>query len=67
MPSLQVRELPENLYNLLQKKAKESCRSLSGEAIFTHARGLDTAFSNRARRSKLLEQIRENPPVEKKS
>ena len=66
MPSLQVRELPENIYHLLQKQAKKSCRSLSGEAIFTLAKGLESSVSNKDRRSALLEQIRENPTVEKK-
>jgi len=57
MPSLQVRELPENIYSLLQKKAREEHRSLAQEAVVTLARGLRTSSSHRDRRKKLIEDI----------
>jgi len=60
MPSLQVRELPENIYNLLQKKATAEHRSLSQEAIIVLAQGLNTSISNKSRREKLLNSIVNN-------
>ena len=66
MPSLQVRELPENIYNLLQEKAKKSHRSLAGEAIVTLARGLRTSVSPKNRRTQLLKIIHKNPCIDKK-
>ena len=60
MPSLQVRELPENIYQLLQKKATDEHRSLSQEAIIVLAKGLNTVVSHKARREKLLQLIAEN-------
>ena len=50
MPSLQVRELPENIYRLLQKKAKDEHRSLAQEAVVALAKGLNTSVSNKTRR-----------------
>ena len=66
MPSLQVRELPENIYYLLQENAKKSHRSLSREAIVTLAKGLSTPVSPKNRRTQLLESIAKNPCVNKK-
>jgi plasmid stability protein len=60
MPSLQVRELPDNIYQLLQKKANDEHRSLSQEAIVVLAKGLNTSISHKSRRKKLLESIAEN-------
>ena len=66
MSSLQVRELPDNIYYLLQENAKKSHRSLSGEAIVTLAKGLDTPLSPKDRRARLLEQIAHNQHVNNK-
>jgi antitoxin FitA len=60
MPSLQVRELPDNIYQLLQKKANAEHRSLSQEAIVVLAQGLNTSISHKSRRKELLEAITEN-------
>jgi len=60
MPSLQVRELPENIYRLLQKRAKKEHRSLAQEAVVTLARGLEVPLSPRSRRMELLDQISAN-------
>ncbi|MCI5131291.1 MAG: hypothetical protein D3904_07150 [Candidatus Electrothrix sp. EH2] len=59
MPSLQVRELPVNIYHRLQKRAKEEHRSLAQEAVVTLARGLETTVSHKNRRKKLLRTIAE--------
>ncbi len=61
MPSLQVRELPDNIYRLLQKKAEVGHRSLAQEAIITLAKGLETSVSNRERRNRLLADITSQP------
>lgn len=57
MPSLQVRDMPDNLYHLLQQKAKSAHRSLAQEAIITLAKGLHTSGSHQRRREKLLDAI----------
>ena len=61
MPSLQVRELPVNIYRLLQKRAKFEHRSLAQEAVVTLAKGLNTTASNKDRRQKLLQNIIDFP------
>lgn len=63
MPSLQVRELPENIYRLLQDKAKKEQRSLSQEAIIVLAKGLKASLSQKNRRLELLRDIADNPPI----
>ena len=60
MASLQVRELPDNIYHSLQKRAKEQHRSLAQEAVVVLARGLDLSVSNRKRRSLLVKAIEDN-------
>ena len=64
MPSLQVRELPENIYNLLRQQAKKEHRSLAQEAVVTLARGLQVPLAQKERRLKLLEEIAGQPVVE---
>lgn len=59
MPSLQVRELPDNIYHLLQEQAKNEHRSLAQEAVIALAKGLQTTTSNRKRREQLLSKIKE--------
>ena len=63
MPSLQVRELPENIYRLLQQKAKKEHRSLAQEAVVALAKGLQTSDSPISRRKKLLLEIKESHAV----
>ncbi len=60
MPSLQVRELPENIYQALAKQAKEDHRSLAQEAVIVLARGLNLSVSGKSRRAKVLEDIETN-------
>jgi plasmid stability protein len=57
MSSLQVRDLPDNIYYQLQKNARAEHRSLAQEAVVILARGLKVSASNRDRREKLLEII----------
>ena len=57
MPSLQVRELPDNIYHLLQKRAQAENRSLAQEAVAILAKGLNTSTSNKSRRAAMLQEI----------
>ena len=59
MSSLQVRELPENIYSLLKRRAEAEHRSIAQEAIALLAKGLDTSISPKVRRTKLLQKIAE--------
>ena len=59
MSSLQVRELPENIYSLLKRRAEAERRSIAQEAIALLAKGLDTSISPKVRRTKLLQKIAE--------
>jgi plasmid stability protein len=59
MSSLQVRELPENIYSLLKQRAEAEHRSIAQEAIALLAKGLETSISPKVRRHKLLEKIAE--------
>ena len=61
MPTLQVRDLPENIYRLLQEKAKKERRSLSQEAIIALAKGLKKDPSPVERRKKVLQEIEKLP------
>jgi len=60
MPSLQVRELPDNIYHLLQERARAEHRSLAQEAVILLAKGLQTSVTNKQRRRLLLSKITTN-------
>jgi plasmid stability protein len=57
MPSLQVRDLPDNIHRLLQKKAQSEHRSLAQEAVVVLAKGLGASISHKDRREALLQEI----------
>ena len=59
MASLQVRELPENIYSVLKQRAEAEHRSIAQEAIVLLAKGLDTSTSPKERRTRLLQKIEE--------
>ena len=60
MASLQVRELPENIYSLLKRRAEAEHRSIAQEAIVLLAKGLDTSIAPKERRTKLLQKIEQD-------
>lgn len=64
MASLQVRELPDNIYYRLQKRAESEHRSLAQEAVIVLAEGLNSSISPRKRREHLLQSIEKNSPAE---
>ena len=57
MPILQVRELPEVIYQRLVRQAKKEHRSLSQQAITELAKALDLSLSNKKRRKNILDEI----------
>ena len=57
--SLQIRELPENIYSLQKQRAEAEHRSIAQEAIVLLAKGLDTSTSPKERRTRLLQKIEE--------
>ena len=59
MASLQIRELPENIYSLLKRRAEAEHRSIAQEAIVLLAKGLDTLIAPKERRASLLQKIEE--------
>ncbi len=61
MPSLQVRELPENIYFQLCREAEMQHRSIAQQAVATLARGLQLERDPKSRRKALLAQINTNP------
>ena len=63
MPSLQVRDLPQDIYRRLAEEAKRDHRSLSQEATVLLARALGAPPDMRERRQALLAMLSENPIV----
>ncbi len=55
MPTLQVRDLPEDLYAQLNYLALKDRRSLSQETIVILKEGIVARLGNKERRKKLLE------------
>ena len=58
MPTLQIRKLPDSIYQALKNAAERERRSLSQQAIITLAKGLDIPLDFRERRKKVLAKIR---------
>ena len=67
MPSLQVRELPDQIYLKLQEEAKKEHRSLAQQAVATLAKGLDLEINPKKRREELLKKISKEPIINNKS
>ena len=61
MPSLQVRELPENIYLQLCREAEIQHRSIAQQAVAILASGLKLKLDPKSRRAALLAQINANP------
>ena len=57
MPSIQVRDLPEQIYRKLQINAQKDHRSLSQQAIVTLKKGLEIDENPKERRRILVDQI----------
>ncbi len=59
MPSLQVRELPEHIYQTLCHEAEAAHRSIAQQAVAVLAKGLHLDLTPQTRRKALLSAIRE--------
>ncbi len=58
MASLQVRDLPDQIYQKLKEEAEREHRSIAQQAIVSLANGLDVSLDRTARRQKLLSIIK---------
>ena len=66
MPTLQIRKLPEDIYQALKEEAERERRSLSQQAIITLAKGLDVPLDFRERRKKVIAKIKRDAHLWKK-
>lgn len=57
MPSIQVRDVPEQIYNKIKNNAQKDHRSLSQQAIVTLKKGLGIDENHKERRRILVDQI----------
>lgn len=57
MPTLQVRDLPIEIYTQLNYLADKEHRSLAQQTIVLLKEGMDSKLGNKERRKKLLEKI----------
>jgi hypothetical protein len=58
MPTLQVRDIPEDIYQRLSQVAKQENRSITQQTIVILQEGLGIKHSNKERRRVLLEAIK---------
>ena len=66
MPTLQIRKLPDEIYQALKTAAEGARRSLSQQAIIALAKGLDVPLDFRERRRIILREIQEDTHLWKK-
>jgi hypothetical protein len=59
MPTLQVRDLPEEVYRQLSYLAEKNHRSLTQEAIVLLKEGIENRIGNAERRRKVFQRIKE--------
>jgi hypothetical protein len=57
MPSIQVRDLPEQLYEKIKNNAHKEHRSISQQVVVTLKKGLGIDDNPKERRRKLVDQI----------
>lgn len=57
MPTLQVRELPEDVYRRLQTLAESENRSLAQETIVLLRKALKMESTNRQRRKEIIDSL----------
>jgi len=58
MATLQIRDLPDQIYEKLKKEAKKKHRSLAQQAVITLAKGLETPYNPKERRSILIDSLK---------
>jgi len=57
MPSIQIRDVPEQIYNKIKNNAQKDHRSLSQQAVVTLKKGLGIDDDHKERRGILVDQI----------
>jgi antitoxin FitA len=57
MPSIQIRDVPEQIYNKIKNNAQKDHRSLSQQAVVTLKKGLGIDDDHKERRRILVDQI----------
>jgi hypothetical protein len=63
MPLIQVRDVPEHIYRRLVEQAGRERRSLAQQVVTVLARGLEVEQSPKARRKRILDEIRAQGPI----
>jgi plasmid stability protein len=66
MATLQVRDLPEQIYEKLKKEANKKHRSLAQQAVITLAKGLETSHNPKERRSLFWDNLNRDRQSDKK-
>lgn len=61
MPSLQVRELPDDVYAKLVEAAEKQHRSIAQQAVVVLAQALHLETNNKARRKAVFADLQANP------
>ena len=62
MPSLQVRQMPEHLYQKLVEKATSEHRSIAQEAVVLLEKALEMETNKKNTRRQLIDKILRMPP-----
>ena len=57
MPILQVRDVPDAVYQKLTEQARKEHRSISQQALVELAKAMDMSLHNKDRRSRVIEAI----------
>jgi len=65
MASLQVRDLPVQLYEKLKKKAKDKHRSLAQQAVITLTKGLEASPDPKSIRTNILDSLSSDNRINK--
>lgn len=60
MHSLQVRDVPDHIYERIVARARARLRGIARETVFLLDRGLDSELDPRSRRTALVERILSN-------
>jgi len=58
MPSLQVRDLPEAIYQKLLEIARKEHRSIAQQAVILLAKGLQVSLTSKEKREKIFNDIK---------
>jgi len=58
MPTLQVRDVPEHIYNALVRQAAQERRSLAQQAVTVLAKGIGVPLDVKAQGKELLAEIK---------